>query len=115
MIKNVLFNQYSHLCIVSLQTNGTTEGRKNVSVIQIGGGDPTAPPRRKAPTKPLPTATVFGGDERHFDVTITTANDEVEETAQNRSTDVEEDIDPKFGTTTLSRSAPVAVKIVSQS
>ncbi|XP_060074102.1 myosin-VIIa-like [Ylistrum balloti] len=87
-------------------TNGTSDGKqRHVSNIQIGGG--VSPPRKRSSQSiQLPTTSAWGGDERHFDVSISEENTQTEaaQTKQkNGGSALEErELDPKFGTTTLS-------------
>ncbi|XP_062566068.1 myosin-VIIa-like [Saccostrea cucullata] len=80
--------------------NGT-KAAKHVSQISVGG--PAAPKKKES----LPSASAFGGDERHFNLAVINGEDtEVKQLRDGEN--VEEELDPKFGKATLSKSAPVA-------
>ncbi|XP_021365755.1 myosin-VIIa-like isoform X3 [Mizuhopecten yessoensis] len=87
-------------------TNGMSDSKqRHVSNIHIGGG--ASPPRKRSSHSiQAPATSAWGGDERHFDVSITDENPESASprTKQNNGLAALEEceLDPKFGTTTLS-------------
>ncbi|XP_033759791.1 myosin-VIIa-like isoform X2 [Pecten maximus] len=86
--------------------NGMSDGKqRHVSNIKIGSGDP--PPRKRSSQSiQVPTTSAWGGDERHFDVSITDDNPQSpsSQTKQKNGLSALEECehDPKFGTATLS-------------
>ncbi|XP_048747216.2 myosin-VIIa-like isoform X2 [Ostrea edulis] len=79
--------------------NGT-KAAKHVSQISVSG---TLPPKKE----PQSSTSAFGGDERHFNLAVINGEDtEAKKPINDRN--VEEELDPRFGKATLSKSAPVA-------
>ncbi|XP_022288159.2 myosin-VIIa-like [Crassostrea virginica] len=79
--------------------NGSKAG-KHVSQIAVGG---PAPPKKQS----LPSASAFGGDERHFNLAVINGEDtEVKKPVNGGH--IEQELGPEFGKATLSKSAPVA-------
>jgi hypothetical protein len=76
-----------------------------VSQISVG----SAPPPSKK--EPQSSTSAFGGDERHFNLAVINGEDtEVKKPVNGNN--VEEELDPRFGKATLSKSAPVADIVV---
>ena len=79
---------------------------KHVSSIPVGG---SSSKKRDS----VPSASAFGDDERHFDVSIVEEAGPKPPSINGEHKSLEDELNPKFGTATLSKSAPVAEKIVS--
>lgn len=81
-----------------------TQAGKHVSQIAVGG---PAPPKKQS----LPSASAFGGDERHFNLAVINGEDtEVKKPVNGGH--IEQELGPEFGKATLSKSAPVADVVV---
>lgn len=84
-----------------------SQAGKHVSQIAVSG---PAPSRKES----VPSASAFGGDERHFNLAVINGEStEVKKPVNGGN--IEDELGPEFGKATLSKSAPVADIVVHHS